>query len=118
MEKDGFERSKLNNAISIIEDKLRRQKKEISVDPRVLNVYVGRYASSRDDLFTVTRDGNRLFVQRIGGLKFEIYPSSSRDYFSKLFDEQITFKVDAKGRATELIHHEFGSIITRAKRME
>ena len=65
----------------------------------------------------MTPEGGHLFVQRAGELKTEMYPESALDYFSKLFDEQVTFKIDRPGRATELIHHENGAT-QRAKRIE
>ena len=94
-----------------------KERQEITVDPKLLDGFVGRYRFSRDDLLTVTREGGRLFVQRTGELKTEVYPESARDYFAKLFDEQVTFKTDGQGRATELIHYEDGSA-QRAKRID
>jgi len=94
-----------------------KERQEITVDPNLFDGFVGRYRFSRDDLLTVTREGGRLFVQRTGELKTEVYPESARDYFAKLFDEQVTFKTNGQGRATELIHYEDGST-QRAKRID
>ena len=94
-----------------------RNPQEVAIDPALLGGYVGVYRVMRDDIFTVTREGGHLFVQRAGELKTEMYPESAQDYFSKLFDEQVTFKIDRRGRATELIHHENGAT-QRAKRIE
>jgi CubicO group peptidase (beta-lactamase class C family) len=88
----------------------------ITVDPKVIDGYVGQYRFSKDDTLTVTRDGDRLFEQRSGELKSEIYPESRRDYFSRLFDEQVTFQVDGRGLATALIYTQNG-IARRAQRV-
>jgi len=94
-----------------------KERQEITVDPKLLDGFVGRYRFSRDDRLTVTREGGHLYVQRTGELKTEVYPESARDYFAKLYDEQVTFKTDGQGRATELIHYEDGST-RRAKRID
>jgi hypothetical protein len=56
-------------------------------------------------------------VEPDGGFKSEFYPESNRDYFSKLWDEQITFDIDGQGRTIGLTHHENGST-QRAKRID
>ena len=70
--------------------------------------YVGRYGFSKDDILTVTRDGNRLFEQHTGELRVEVYPEGPRDYFCRIFDEQLSFKTDARGRATALVYTQNG----------
>ena len=46
-----------------------------------------------------------------------VYPESNLDFFAKAVDEQVTFKTDSTGRATELVFHENGAI-QRAKRIQ
>jgi len=89
----------------------------IPVDSAVFDRYVGRYRFSKDDTLTVTRDGDRLFEQRTGELKAEIYPESLRDYFSKVFDEQVSFRIDSRGIATGLVFTQNGSA-RRAQRIK
>jgi D-alanyl-D-alanine-carboxypeptidase/D-alanyl-D-alanine-endopeptidase len=83
--------------------------KEVSVDPKIFDGYVGSYAIVPNFVLTVTREGDHLFVQATGQQKFEVFPESERDYFYKVVDAQITFVTDSTGRATELILHQGGS---------
>jgi serine beta-lactamase-like protein LACTB len=86
---------------------LPRNHKEITVDPKLYDEYVGSYEVT-SVVISIVRDGDHLFAQ-INGHKNEIFPESVRDYFFKAFDSQITFVTDNNGRATELIFHEGGT---------
>jgi serine beta-lactamase-like protein LACTB, mitochondrial len=81
--------------------------KEITVDPKVYDNYVGSYDVT-SVVIHIVRAGDHLFAQ-IDDRKNEIFPESVRDYFFKNFDSQITFVTDANGRASELIMHEGGT---------
>jgi len=85
-----------------------KEHKEITVDPKLFDSYVGRYELVPNVDFTITRDGAHLFVQLTGQANFEIFPEGERDFFYKVVDAQITFVTDANGRATELILHQNG----------
>jgi hypothetical protein len=81
-----------------------RRRTTVGVDAKVLAGYVGRYSLPRGNILTITLDGDQLFEQRDGELKVPIYPESLVGYFCKLFDEQITFKIDSQGIATGLTY--------------
>jgi CubicO group peptidase (beta-lactamase class C family) len=85
-----------------------KEHKEVKVDPRLFDNYVGNYQLAPNFVLTVTRDQNHLFVQAPGQPKFEIFPESDRDYFLKEVDAQITFITDGQGQATELVLHQAG----------
>lgn len=89
--------------------------KEIPVDPKLYDAYLGSYDVS-SFIISIVREGDHLFAQ-INGQKTELYPESVRDYFFKVFDAQITFVTDDNGRATELVLHEGGTDI-RASRVK
>lgn len=91
--------------------------KEVAVDPKLFDGYVGNYALAPNFVFTVTREGDHLFVQLTRQQKFEVFPESDRDYFYKVVDAQITFVTDSSGRATELILRQNG-LDQHAKRTE
>ncbi|MFN7921563.1 MAG: serine hydrolase [Bryobacteraceae bacterium] len=76
----------------------------ITVDPKSLARYAGRYRLPRGKTLTITLEGDQLFEQLSGEVKVPIYPESPVAYFCKLFDEQITFKVDSQGLATALTY--------------
>jgi len=94
-----------------------KEHKEIAVDPKLFEGYVGRYQLAPNFNLTVTREGSHLFVQATGQPKFEVFPESERDYFLKVVDAQVTFQTDAHGRATELVLHQNGANIP-GKRIE
>jgi hypothetical protein len=74
----------------------------ITIDPALLPRYVGSYRIAKDDVLTITADGHRLFEQRTGELRCEIFPESRRSFFCRLFDEQVAFESDSRGVATAL----------------
>src|SRR2546429_3250752 len=85
-----------------------KEHKQVAVDSKLFDGYIGRYQLAPDFIITITRDGERLFEQASDQPKFEIFPEGERDYFLKVVDAQITFVTDSKGRATELILHQGG----------
>jgi D-alanyl-D-alanine-carboxypeptidase/D-alanyl-D-alanine-endopeptidase len=94
-----------------------KERKEVAVNPKLFDGYVGRYELAPNFILTVTREGDHLFTQATGQPKVEIFPLSDRDYFLKVVDAQITFETDSQGRATGLILHQNG-MNQPAKRME
>lgn len=53
-------------------------------------------------VFTITREGDQLFVQLAGQPRFPIFPESERGFFLKVVDARITFDVDSEGRGYQL----------------
>ena len=91
--------------------------KEITVDPKLFDGYIGTYQLTPDFIMNITREDDHLFVQATGQQKNQIFPESIRDYFLKVVDAQITFVTDSNGRATQLILHQ-GGMDQTAKRIE
>ena len=94
-----------------------KEHKQVAVDPKLFDGYVGRYQLAPSFILTVTRDGDRLLVQATNQPQFEVFPESDRDFFYKVVDAQITFETDPQGRATALVLHQNG-LDQRAKRIE
>lgn len=78
------------------------------VDAETLDVYVGRYQFAPAALITISRDGEHLMAQVTGQPKVEIYPEGEHEFFLQVVDAQITFEVNAQGRATALVLHQLG----------
>jgi CubicO group peptidase (beta-lactamase class C family) len=93
-----------------------KEHKQVSVDPKLFDGYVGQYQLAPNFILTITRDGSQLFVQATGQPKFELFPESDHDYFLKVVDAQITFETDSTGRATAVVLHQNGMNQT-AKRL-
>jgi serine-type D-Ala-D-Ala carboxypeptidase/endopeptidase len=83
-----------------------KERKEIAIDPAILGRYAGRYQLAPAFILTITREGDKLFVQASGQPKIEMFAESERDFFLKAVDAQLTFVVDATGRATKVILHQ------------
>jgi D-alanyl-D-alanine-carboxypeptidase/D-alanyl-D-alanine-endopeptidase len=80
--------------------------KQVPVDTATFRGFVGRFQMAPDFVLTISRDGDHLFAQATGQSRFEIFPESPTDYFAKVADIQVSFVVDAEGRATSLIVHQ------------
>lgn len=85
-----------------------KQHQEITINPKILDAYVGRYQFAPNVILTVTGEGSRLFVQLTGQPRIEIFAESVHDFFCKVVDAQITFETDDQGRAIAAILHQAG----------
>ena len=78
----------------------------VEVDPAVYDDYVGRYQLAENVVFTVTRQGDRLFVQLTGQPRFEVFPESETTYFYRVVDAQISFGRGDDGSVDHLVLHQ------------
>lgn len=85
-----------------------KEHKEVSVDPKIFDGYVGNYELVPGFDMAVTREGDQLFLQATGQPKLQIFPESNTQFFLKVVEAEITFVTDAAGHATELILHQGG----------
>jgi CubicO group peptidase (beta-lactamase class C family) len=84
---------------------------KVTVDPAVLEDYVGRYDYSGGAgtiIMTITREDNRLFAQLTGQPRFEIFPKSQTEFFWTTVVAQVTFIRDDHGTVTKAVHHQHG----------
>ena len=91
--------------------------KEIALDPRVFDRYVGVYQFVPGVALTFTREGAHMFTQLTNQPKFEIFAEGEKDFFVKAVDAQFTFETGADGRATAATLHQNGRD-QKAKRVE
>jgi hypothetical protein len=111
-------------------------RREITLDASILDRYVGFYQPHANQVFTITRDGNRL-ITRFTGQKIPVpfYPESDTEFFAKMalvdivglearygqplegvslsvragelhVNDQINFITDGEGQAESLILHQ------------
>jgi len=85
------------------------QRQEVKVDAAVIEKYTGRYELAPNFILSVTRDGDHLYAQATGQPRFEIFAEDDHNFFLKVVDAQLTFVVDATGRATSLVLHQNGA---------
>jgi len=86
-----------------------KQRHEVKVDAAILEKYTGRYQLAPTFIITITREGNQLYAQATNQPRFEIFAESEREFFFKVVDAQLTFVVDASGRATSIVLHQNGA---------
>jgi CubicO group peptidase (beta-lactamase class C family) len=92
-------------------------RKEIKIDSKLLDQYVGRYVLAADFFLAITREGDRLFAQATNQPKIELFAESSRDFFFKAVDAQITFDIGFSDKAPGLTLHQNGAHMS-AKRVD
>jgi hypothetical protein len=90
-------------------------RKEIAVDPALLETYVGVYQLAPTFSLTITREGASLFGQGTGQPKIEMFAESPTEFFLKDVDAQITFEKDPAGKVTRLILHQGGMNVPGVK---
>jgi CubicO group peptidase (beta-lactamase class C family) len=85
-----------------------KEHKEITLDTKIFDKYVGSYQLAPNAIMTFSREGDRLFTQLTGQPKFPVFPESDKKFFLKVVDAQITFDTDAQGKATQATLHQNG----------
>jgi CubicO group peptidase (beta-lactamase class C family) len=78
----------------------------VSVDPEILQRYVGNYALAPDFVISITREGARLFAQATRQPRVELFASSPTRFFLKVVDAEVTFRSD--GKETSIVLHQNG----------
>jgi CubicO group peptidase (beta-lactamase class C family) len=88
---------------------LQSERKEITLDPKVLNRYVGVYQLAPGTNMMITLDNNQLVSQMTGQGPVPLFPQSETMFFPKVVDAQLEFSgSDAQGRATLMTLHQNG----------
>jgi CubicO group peptidase (beta-lactamase class C family) len=90
-------------------------RKEIKVDPKIFDAYVGDYQLAPNFIMTVTREGDKLMVQATGQGKSEIFPESETKFFSKVVNAQLVFNKDDKGVVEKLTLYQNGNEVPGKK---
>ena len=85
--------------------------KEVVLNPKVLERYVGRYGEPPNLILTIRREGDHLSIQENDEPKQDLFAQGERDFFSKVADDELSFEVDSSGRATRMILHTGGKDI-------
>jgi D-alanyl-D-alanine carboxypeptidase len=89
--------------------------REITIDPAILDRYVGRYALAPTFILTITRKGNELWSAATGQPEVQIFPESEARWFLKVVDAQLTFDFGPDGVATGLTLHQGGRNMPAAR---
>jgi hypothetical protein len=104
-------------ALPLKDPPLYRHREEVPVGPEAMDACVGTYQHPETPgvVFTVTREGNHLMIERTGwGQKIEIRPQSETDYFIEFLGLDFRFVKDAAGQVT---HCEIGDRALKAPKI-
>jgi bla regulator protein blaR1 len=113
--KPGFEAKRVDQEEALRVKALIEQKRQeaakphtaIAADPATFDAYAGKYKFA-NFLFTVTHEGDYLFVQVAGQGKLRAVPEGAHDFFFKEIDAQVSFVASGNDKASQLILHQNG----------
>ena len=77
--------------------------KPVTLDANALDRLVGVYRIDQNASRYVTREGTRLFIERTGGRKAEIVPTSATEFFYPNQFSLVKFVVDDRGEAVQML---------------
>ena len=98
--------------------KLQSERKEITLDPKVLGRYVGAYQMENGPAMIITLENNQLFSMLGNQQSVPIFPESETMFFLKVVDAQLEFpKEGGQGKASQVTLHQNGRDMP-AKRMD
>ncbi|HVG07762.1 MAG TPA: serine hydrolase [Thermoanaerobaculia bacterium] len=80
----------------------------IPVDPKTFDPYLGEYEVRPGFVLTLSREGDKLWMQATGQRRAELFAESETSFFLKEADIQLMFVKDANGRVTHLILRQVG----------
>ena len=85
---------------------------EVAANPKLFDGYVGRYELGPNFVLTISRDGDRLFLQATNQPRFELFAEGDKEYFLKVVEARVTFVTDDNGHATAVVLHQNGAHVT------
>jgi len=87
---------------------LELSKPAVNIDPTIFDSYIGRYQLAPEIFISVSREGERFYVQGTGQSRAEIYPESETTFFAAVVEEKVRFVRDDTGAVDHLILHQRG----------
>ena len=117
---DDIGRHLLNAAYPLQKAAAPVERKEITLDPKVFDRYIGTYQLGPYTLLTMSREGSRFYTQLTGQSKFEVFAEREQKFFLKVVDAQLTFDVgtgDPSAHASGVTLHQNGADVV-AKRLD
>jgi nitroreductase len=79
------------------------KKKEIKIDPEILEQYNGEYEFNENLTMSVTTENGRIFVQMTGQQRTEIFAETENKFFPKVVEADIIFVKGPDGKVTGLV---------------
>ncbi len=82
--------------------------KEIIVDTKTLQTYVGKYELAPGFILTVSRADSQLNAQATGQPEFPVFPKSEKVFYYKVVEAQLTFNQNGDGVVESVTLHQGG----------
>jgi len=82
------------------------REKPFSVDPKVFDLYEGKYQLEIGLMFEILKENNRLWIHVEGQPKLELQPLSETRYYLEMVEAEVTFVKDDSGKVKEMILHQ------------
>jgi len=76
--------------------------KEVIIDDKILQTYIGKYELAPEFVITVSKDGSQMKAQATGQSEFEIYPRSENVFYLKVVEAQVTFNKNEGGMVVSM----------------
>ncbi|HKQ78182.1 MAG TPA: serine hydrolase [Blastocatellia bacterium] len=83
-----------------LDERRNSARKEIKLDPKIYDRFVGRYEIGPGKSFNITKENDRLFINSVGVQNIEVFPESEDKFFNKVNEAQLRFVRDNEGRVT------------------
>jgi serine-type D-Ala-D-Ala carboxypeptidase/endopeptidase len=96
----------------------RGERKEVEVDPKVLETYTGYFEIMPDFGLTVTLEGGKLMVQGTGQEKIPVVAEGKAKFYSKAVDAHIFFVPNDAGGVNHLVLHQGGANLTGTRKKQ
>lgn len=80
------------------------ERKPVAIDPKKLDLYVGQYELDAQTVYTVTREGDKLYGQRSGRAKEELLSLCDNTFYKKgVWRGEKVFEKDGNGKVINLL---------------
>jgi CubicO group peptidase (beta-lactamase class C family) len=113
---DIYLREKLSRVPSVAA-KPTNVRKEIKVDPKFYDAYVGDYQGPRGQVLTISTENGRLMASDGGSPKIELFPFTETDFFNKVLNGELSFVKEKDGTVNRLVLHRDGRDDETARRV-
>src|SRR5262245_36665130 len=81
------------------------ERKEVVVDAKLLDRYVGRYGEPPNLILKIRREGNHLLIQENDEPEQQLGATSETRFFSRNSSDELTFESDDRGRVIRMVLH-------------
>jgi CubicO group peptidase (beta-lactamase class C family) len=118
-----FKRDESNKIVSAIhkqngqefEVKKINEKTEVKVDPKLYELYSGKYDLGSGAIITISSEDNHIYAQLTGQPRFELFPESDTEFFLKVVVAKIKFFFNDSHEVTLLVLTQGGKEIKAVK---